>query len=175
MSELRLLHQWPHHLKSMLNPRVHDGFTFIELMITLAILGVLASAAYPMAKLSVQRTKEQDLRVGLRSIRLAIDAYKQATDEGKIPRSATSSGYPPTLESLVDGVKNAKDPQNGKIYFLRRLPRDPFAETDLRPAQTWAKRSYKSPPEKPKEGDDVFDIYSKTDGKGLNTIPYRDW
>lgn len=151
------------------------GFTFIELMVTLAILGVLASASYPMAKLAVQRSKEHELKEGLRQIRQAIDLYKQASDEGKISRSTIESGYPATLESLVNGVENARDPEHQKIYFLSRLPRDPFADTSLKPAQTWGKRSYKSPPEQPEEGEDVFDVYSKTVGVGINGIPFGEW
>lgn len=159
----------------MLRHKKIDGFNFIELMITLAILGVLASAAYPMAKLSVQRNKEHDLKEGLRQIRIAIDTYKQASDEGKIPRSAVESGYPRTLESLVNGIENARDPEHKKIYFLSRLPRDPFADSALKAAATWGKRSYASPPEKPEEGVDVFDIYSEAEGTGINGIPYKEW
>lgn len=152
-----------------------SGFTFIELMVTLAILGILASAAYPMAKLAVKRNKEVELKTSLRQIRVAIDKYKQAADEGQISRATTDSGYPITLESLVDGVENARDPEHKKIYFLSRLPRDPFADSSLPPADTWGKRSYSSPPEQPEEGADVFDVFSKTSGDGINGIPYQEW
>lgn len=144
-------------------------------MVTLAILGVLASAAYPMAKLAVQRNKEHELKQGLRQIRMAIDAYKQAADEGKIRKSTTDSGYPVTLEILVEGVENAKDIEHHNMYFLSRLPRDPFADNSLNPAESWGKRSYASPPEQPENGDDVFDVYSKATGVGINGIPYREW
>lgn len=152
-----------------------SGFTFVELMVTLAILGILASASYPMAKLAVQRNKEHELKEGLRQIRQAIDLYKQASDEGKISRSTIDSGYPATLGSLISGVENARDPNHQKIYFLSRLPRDPFADTSLKPGETWGKRSYKSPPEQPEEGEDVFDVYSKAAGVGINGIPYSEW
>ena len=151
------------------------GFTFIELMVTLAILGVLASAAYPMAKLSVQRNKEQELKQALRQIRTAIDSYKQAADEGQISRASNASGYPLTLESLVNGVENTRDPEHRKIYFMSRLPRDPFANSSLSAAETWGKRSYASPPDGPAEGEDVFDVYSKAEGTGINGIPYQAW
>jgi general secretion pathway protein G len=152
-----------------------SGFTFIELMVTLAILGVLASASYPLAKLATQRNKEHELKSSLRQIRIAIDTYKQAADEGQISKSTTESGYPSTLESLVNGVENVRDPAHKKIYFLSRLPRDPFADSSLRPSDTWGKRSYSSPPEQPEEGGDVFDVYSKAVGMSINGIPYREW
>lgn len=154
---------------------VYRGFTLVEMMITLTILGVLATAIFPMGKLAVQRHKEQDLRRGLEQIRTAIDAYKQATDEGKIIRSANDSGYPRTLEALVEGVDNAKDPKRGKIYFLRQLPRDPFAPDKIPAEATWLKRSYISPPDQPAEGDDVFDIHSKSLETGINGIAYKEW
>ncbi|MEO8007878.1 MAG: type II secretion system protein [Betaproteobacteria bacterium] len=151
------------------------GFTLIELVITVAIVAILASAAVPLTKLAMQRTKEQELRTGLRQIRDAIDAYKQATDEGRIARAADASGYPPSLETLVVGVDDAKMPVKRSIYFLRRLPRDPFAPESLPPAATWGKRSYESPPDNPRQGKDVFDVYSLAEGKGLNGIGYSQW
>ena len=102
------------------------GFTLIEMLVTLAILALLASLALPLSELSVQRARERDLRHALRTVRGAIDAYKQAVDANRIARQADASGYPPTLEVLVEGVKDAKDPKGAKIYFLRRIPRDPF-------------------------------------------------
>ena len=151
------------------------GFTLIEMIITLAILGVLATAVFPMGKLAVQRHKEQELRQALQQIRTAIDLYKQAADEGRIVRSSDDSGYPKKLVDLVTGVDNAKDPRSGKIYFLRKIPRDPLADESLPADATWAKRSYASPPDQPTEGDDVFDIHSKSSSLSINGIPYSEW
>lgn len=151
------------------------GFTLIELIITVAIVGILASAALPLAQISIQRGKEQELRTALRQIREAIDAYKQAADEGRVARAADASGYPPTLDVLAAGVDDAKVPVRKSIYFLRRLPRDPFAPEDVPAAQTWGKRSYASPPDAPREGADVFDVYSLSEKSGLNGVPYKDW
>lgn len=163
---------------SVLNPRARRasrGFTLIELIITVAIVAIIASAALPLSQLVIQRGKEQELRSALRQIRDAIDAYKQTVDEGRVERSADESGYPPSLDALVAGVDDVKTPQKRAIYYLRRLPRDPFASGDLSAADTWGKRSYSSPPDNPQEGEDVFDVYSLSDGAGLNGIPYREW
>jgi general secretion pathway protein G len=152
------------------------GFTLIELVITVAIVALLASVALPVSELAVQRTKEQELRRTLRQVREAIDAYKQASDEGRIRKSVGDSGYPKKLEELAEGVEDQKSPKKDKIYFLRRIPRDPFnADPTLSAAGTWGKRSYASPPDDPKEGDDVFDVFSIAQGKGINGQPYRDW
>jgi len=152
------------------------GFTLIELVITVAIVALLASVALPVSELAVQRTKEQELRRTLRQVREAIDAYKQASDEGRIRKSVGDSGYPKKLEDLAEGVDDQKSPKKDKIYFLRRIPRDPFnADQALSPVATWGKRSYASPPDDPKEGEDVFDVFSLAQGKGINGQPYREW
>ena len=152
------------------------GFTLIELVITVAIVALLATAVMPVNELVVQRTKEQDLRRSLRQIREAIDAYKQASDEGRIKKSVGDSGYPKKLEELVDGMDDQKNPNKAKIYFLRRIPRDPFStDPTLSAAATWGKRSYESPPDDPKEGDDVFDVFSLAPGTGINGRAYREW
>ncbi len=156
-------------------PRPSRAFTLIELIITVAIVAILASVALPLTQIVVQRGKEQELRTALRQIREAIDAYKQAADEGRVARKADESGYPPTLDVLAAGVEDIKTPQKKAIYLLRRLPRDPFAPADLPAAETWGKRSYASPPDDPREGEDVFDVYSLAQGKGLNGVPFRDW
>jgi general secretion pathway protein G len=153
-----------------------QGFTLIELVVTVAIVAVLASVALPFNELVVQRSKEQDLRRGLREMRDAIDAYKQASDEGRLQKRAGESGYPKKLEDLVAGVEDQKNPKKERIYFLRRLPRDPLAiDPALAPAETWGKRSYASPPDDPREGDDVFDVFSLASGTGINGRPYREW
>ncbi len=152
------------------------GFTLVELLVTVTIVAILSLIAMPMVQLVSQRNKEQELRTALWQIRKAIDAYKQAADEGKVEKAADESGYPKSLNDLVNGMENKKDPKKGKIYFLRRLPRDPFvSDPDASADQTWGKRSYESGPEDPQEGDDVFDVYPLTDGVGLNGIPYKEW
>jgi len=144
------------------------GFTLIELLIAVAIVALLASAALPLNELVVQRAKEQDLRRALREIRAAIDAYKQASDDGRIVRRAGESGYPRRLEELVEGVEDQRSPKREKMYFLRRVPSDPFGGP-------WGKRSHSSPPDEPREGEDVFDVYSFAPGAGINGRPYRQW
>lgn len=152
------------------------GFTFIELMITLAIMGVLAMIAVPMIELTVKRNQEKEFRYALIQIREALDAYKKASDLGQIPLKIGESGYPKSLQDLVDGVTDAKSPQKQKIYFLRRIPRDPMnLDKTLSPEETWGKRSYKSPPDDPKEGEDIFDVYSLSDAIGINGAPYKEW
>ncbi len=155
---------------------VQRGFTLMELVVTLALVGLLAMLAAPLAEVTVQRSREQALRESLREIRSAIDRYKSAADRGLIKRSTGDSGYPPSLQVLVDGVPNAKSPADEKLYFLRRLPRDPFAaDPTLPPEQTWQLRSYESPPDSPTPGTDVFDVISPAAGVGLNGVPYREW
>jgi general secretion pathway protein G len=152
------------------------GFTLIELVITVAIVAVLASAALPLSELVAQRAKEQDLRRALREMREAIDAHKQAFDEGRIARRPGDSGYPRSLEDLAAGIEDQKSPKKERLYFLRRVPRDPLAtDPQLAPADTWGKRSYASAPESPREGEDVFDVFSLSASVGINGRPYREW
>lgn len=155
--------------------RAARGFSLIELLVTLAILAVLASVAIPVAETAVQRTKERELRQGLRDIRQAIDAYKQAVDDKLVAKNVDQSGYPPSLKELVDGVPNAKSPNRQMLYFLRRIPREPFADPMLSDEATWGLRSYASPPDTPTPGVDVYDVFSQSDRTGLNGIPYRQW
>jgi general secretion pathway protein G len=152
------------------------GFTLLELVIALAVISVLVTMAVPVLQLQAQRMRESELRTALRELRGAIDAYKRATEEGRIARAADASGYPPSLEVLVEGVPDLRDPNKRPIYFLRRLPRDPMLEPEARgPGNGWGLRSYASPPDAPREGDDVFDVYSRSERVGTNGIPYRDW
>jgi len=147
----------------------------LELVAALAILALLATAAFPVADLVSKRAKEHELRYNLRQMREAIDAYKRAVEEGRIARKAGDSGYPPSVEVLASGVEDLRSPSKAKIYFLRRIPGDPFAEAGVLGAASWGKRSYASPPDEPKEGDDVFDVYSLSPLKGINGLPYRQW
>jgi general secretion pathway protein G len=156
--------------------RSSRGFTLIELVITVAIVGLLASAAMPLAQLAAQRSKETDLRISLREIRNAIDAYKLAGEQGRVEVKLGASGYPPTLQILVDGVEDARSETKTKMYFLRHIPRDPFfPDGTVAAADTWGMRSYASPPDAPQPGDDVYDVYPLTNDKGLNGVPYHDW
>lgn len=153
------------------------GFSLIELVVTLAILGLLAGLAVPTIDMFSRRQREVELRRALREIRTAIDDYKKAVDEGKIVIKADQSGYPPTLDMLYQGVIDAKDPaKKKKIYFLRRLPRDPFFPDGTVPAKdTWGQRSYQSEYDQPAKGADVYDVYSLAPGAGLNGVRYREW
>lgn len=152
------------------------GFTLIEMMVTVVLVGILASVVVPLTEMSIQRGKEQELRIALRELRSAIDAYKRAGDEGRVYRSATTTGYPQALEVLVQGTPDLRDPGHRKIYFLRRVPRDPMnADTKLAPAATWGKRAYASEADRPKEGDDVYDVYSQSKRIGLNGLAYAQW
>lgn len=153
------------------------GFTLIELVVTVAIVALLSTLAFPLAEVVVNRSKEQELRLALREIRSALDAYMQAVEEGRIAHSLEHSAYPESLNVLVEGVFDASSPdRNTRLYFLRRIPRDPMFSDPTRPdEETWGKRSYASSHDAPQEGEDVYDVYSLAPGIGLNGIPYRYW
>jgi general secretion pathway protein G len=155
------------------------GFSYIELIVSVAILALLATAATPYLEKTIKREKEADLRRELRIIRTAIDQYKKAYDEGRITKVLGASGYPPNLDVLVNGVPNITDPNKTKMRFLRRIPADPmYASSEgeqVAPSATWGKRSYDSEADNPREGVDVFDVYSLSEQNGLNGIPYREW
>jgi general secretion pathway protein G len=159
----------------LLSRRV-GGFSFVELLASMVILGLLASVAMPLAQTSVRREKEFQLRRALRDLRQGIDAYKAATADGRIVVAPDASGYPPDLDTLVSGVENAKDKNAGPLYFLRRIPRDPlYPEKTVPASATWGQRAYASPPQAPRKGDDVFDVYSLSEGTALDGSPYREW
>ena len=152
------------------------GFTLIELLLTLALLATLSTVAYPLTALMGKRDRELDLQHSLREIRRAIDSYKEASDDGRIEKSIGDSGYPPTLQVLVDGVTDKTDLTGKKLFFLRRIPRDPLCECpELSPAQTWQLRSYKSTADNPQEGEDVFDVSSRSTQESLNGTLYSQW
>lgn len=152
------------------------GFTLIEMVVTVMIVAIIASVVVPLTQISIQHTREQELKAALRDIRSAIDAYKQAGDEGRIARAADSDGYPPTLDTLVRGVPDAHDPNGSKIYFLRRIPPDPMnTDSTLTAADTWGLRCYHSEPDNPKPGSDVYDVHSLSTLKGTDGRPYSEW
>jgi general secretion pathway protein G len=154
--------------------RIARGFTMVELMAVLAVLAVLVWASLPLAEATRERERERELQQSLWQIRDAIDAYKHLSDNSGVPRDPALSGYPPTLATLVEGVP---DPKAGGrlVYFLRRVPRDPFAPPELPAEQSWGLRSFQSSAAAPAPGADVYDVYSKAPGTGLNGVPFRAW
>jgi len=154
--------------------RGRSGYTFIELMVVSTILIILASAVMPLARVTMQRQREVELRRTLRELRTAIDKYKDAVDTGLIGSldvKVGSEGYPPDLQTLVDGVTPANDASGRKLKFLRRIPIDPMTKlTD------WGLRSYQDKPDSTSwGGQNVFDVYTKSTGTGLDGSKYRDW
>jgi general secretion pathway protein G len=150
------------------------GFSFVELLVVTVVLLILASAALPLARVSVQRQKETELRRALREMRVAIDKFKDAVDFGQIAATevrAGSEGYPPTLDVLVEGVPAANDASGRKLKFLRRVPIDPMTGE-----AEWAFRSYQDKPDATSwGGQNVYDVRSKSDGTALDGTKYRDW
>ncbi len=168
------------------------GFTVIELVVTLALVGLLAMVAVPLYEVTAVRMKEVELRSALRQIRTALDAYKDAADAGRIAKDAGDSGYPPSLKVLVDGVDSAQGglamtgvaAQNAplsatgpaRIVFLRQIPRDPFApDGSVPPEEQWGTRAYGALPDDAQPGRDVFDVASKSAATGSNGVAYKDW
>jgi general secretion pathway protein G len=152
------------------------GFSLVELLVVVAIVSVLATIGLPLAEMAHRRSQEEELRWSLRVIRKALDDYKAAADQGRIVRAVGDSGYPPNLNVLVDGIPDAKSARGEKLYFLRRIPRNPFADPTTRiAADTWGLRSYASSADNPQPGADVYDVYSPYQGTGLNGEPYRNW
>lgn len=151
------------------------GFSLVELLAVLAIMSILATMAAPLAQLVAKREKEQELRMALRQIRDAIDQYKRHSDEGRIKRAIGESGYPRTLDELVEGVADQTRADGARIVLLRRIPADPWAAQAQEGPRSWGLRSYASAWDAPREGADVYDVYSKSTEIGLNGVPYRQW
>ncbi len=150
------------------------GFTFVELLVVTTIVLILASAVQPLARVTIQRTREAELRRVLREMRTAIDKFKDAADSGQIPTTElkpNSEGYPPDLQALVDGVSVANDATGRKLKFLRRIPVDPTMGSD-----DWGLRAYQDKPDSTSwGGQNVYDVYSKNQGTALDGTKYRDW
>ena len=150
------------------------GYTFIELLVVTTIILILASAVQPLAKVTIQRSREAELHRVLREMRTAIDKFKDAADAGMIPTTelkANSEGYPPDLETLVEGVSVANDATGRKLKFLRKVPVDPMTH-----ASEWGMRSYQDKPDATRwGGQNVFDVYTTFDGTALDGTKYKDW
>jgi general secretion pathway protein G len=162
----------------LLQPRLakHLGFTMIELLVVMAVLGVLAAAILPLAETLLTAQKERELRRALLEIRTALDEHKRVMDQKPPAATPGGSGYPRNLTVLVEGIVDPR-PQSGAktLYFLRRLPRDPFADPKLPAEQTWRLRSYASPPDRPAPGIDVYDVHSTSDAMALDGTAYARW
>jgi len=157
-------------------PRLARGFTIIELLVVMAVLGILAAAVMPLGETLVRAQKERELKAALREIRGAIDDYKRAADRGAVAGPASGNGYPASLKALVEGTPDIRPQGRGQMqYFLRQIPRDPFADARLPAEQTWSLRSYGSPPSKPSPGTDVYDVHSTSPATGLDGSPYASW
>lgn len=150
------------------------GFSFIELLVVTTIILVLSGAVMPLARITIQREREIELRRALREMRTAIDKYKDAVDQGQIggtDNQLGSEGYPPDLETLVEGVSAAGDASGRKLKFLRRIPVDPMTKS-----AEWGRRSYQDAPDaRSWGGKNVFDVYSRSEGTALDGTKYRDW
>jgi general secretion pathway protein G len=151
-----------------------DGYTFVELIVVTTIILILAAAVQPLVKVTITRQRESELRRVLREVRTAIDKYKDAADMQMLPPTEIkvgSEGYPPTLETLVDGVSVANDATGRKLRFLRRIPVDPMTGSD-----EWGMRSYQDKPDSTRwGGQNVYDVYSLSEGTALDGTRYRDW
>jgi general secretion pathway protein G len=150
------------------------GYSFVELIVVTTIILILASAVQPLAKVAIQRQKEAELRRALREMRTAIDKFKDAADMQMIPPTELklgNEGYPPTLETLVDGVTMANDATGRKLKFLRRIPMDPMTGTD-----EWGMRAYQDKPDSTRwGGQNVYDVFSTSEATGLDGTKYKDW
>ena len=154
--------------------RTERGYSFVELLIVTAILFILASTVMPMMQVTSQRQRESELRSSLRQVRTAIDKFKDAVDNGRIAQtelSPGSEGYPPDLQTLVDGVPIQNDQSGAKLKFLRKIPVDPMTNST-----EWGMRAYQDKPDATTWGrGNVFDVYSKSGGTALDGSKYKDW
>lgn len=165
-----------------ISDRQSGGFTLIELVVCLALVGLLALVAWPAAEVSTQRARELELRRSLREIREALDAWKTASEDGRIATAADASGWPPSLQALVEGVPNARDGGRSRVVFLRSLPRDPFAHTDQPAHLSWRVRASDAR-EFPRAADgdssrsarDVFDVRSRSERVALDGTRLSEW
>ena len=150
------------------------GFSFVELLVVTALVGILASAVMPLARVAMQRQREIELRRTLREMRTAIDHYKDAADQDMLAATELkpgNEGYPPTLEVLVEGVRAAGDATDRKLKFLRRIPVDPMTGS-----KEWGMRSYQDRPDaKSWGGQNVYDVFTTSDGTALDGSKYKDW
>ncbi len=152
------------------------GYTLIELLVAMGVLAMLAAMAMPLAEVVAQREREHELKRSLWEIRDAIDAYKRARESGALLAEPGSTAYPPTLDALTQLSLDARPASKGQaLRFLRRVPRDPFADPALPPAKTWALRSFFSDADNPKSGEDVYDVYSLSQRKALDGTALKDW
>jgi general secretion pathway protein G len=154
------------------------GFTLIEISVALAVIATMAAMSVPVLRAEQQRSKEAQLRSALIQIRQALDEYKQATDSGLLAKAADASGYPATLEVLAQGQERTTVGAAKRLVFLRRIPRDPFAnqeDAEKPPHLSWGLRAYASTADQPQSGIDVFDVYSKSNKIGSNGLEYSKW
>jgi general secretion pathway protein G len=164
---------WISRMRSTIR-QTDRGYTFVELLVVVTILLILASAVLPLAQVTSQRQREAELRRSLREMRTAIDKFKDGVDTGQIPTTELrpgSEGYPSDLETLVEGVTAANDATGRKLKYLRRIPIDPMTNgTD------WGLRSYQDKPDSTSwGGQNVFDVFSKSSGTALDGTKYADW
>lgn len=150
--------------------KAEKGFTLAELVMVAAVMVILASVTLPIAKFTARRTKEMELRAALREMRNAVDDFKRYSDNAMIPVDLGTEGYPAELEILVEGVEIVGQVDK-KIKLLRRIPLDPMTGE-----REWGLRSYQDEPDATSwGGENVYDVYSLSEGVGLNGVPYREW